>query len=307
MNLINLVVPVATLASFLIFLLLIDRVLVKIVVKNKNKRDRLRLIENISQVANDKGDNLLSKFINKSSSSLYETFLKVSPIGTRERINENLKISGLNKTFTPSMWIWFRLLLGIIFPLLFISLFISFDVVTGKLITILILLMVMINTMLSLIVKIKIKSRKKQIVRDLPDVIDLVTVSVEAGLSFDGAIDRVMKSVDSPVTDEFGIMLKEVRMGKQRKDALREMMKRCDVPDMTTLLGSIIQADDLGVSVTSILRIQSKQLREKRRQRAREQSLKAPIKLLFPILLFIFPTIFVILLAPVLIQMAEIF
>lgn len=300
---------IITLMAFLIFLLIINRLLVKLVIKDKNKRDRLRYVENINdqQIIDNKNENMISKFIAASSESLYKIVLKISPSGTKDRINSNLKTSGLNKSFTPSRWIWFRVLVGFIFPILFVSLFASLDVALSSLALLNIVFILTINLMMSVLIKSKIGNRKKQITKDLPDVMDLVTVSVEAGLSFDGAIDRVIKAINSPVTEEFAIMLKEVRMGKQRKDALREMSQRCDVADMTTLLGSIIQADELGVSVSNILRIQAKQLREKRRQRAREKSLKAPIKLLFPIILFIFPTIFVLLLAPVLISMSEMF
>lgn len=300
---------VITLMVFLVFLLIINRLLVKIVIKDKNKRDRLKYVERINEddINLEKNENRIGKFISKSSELLYNIVLKISPNGTKDRINSSLKISGLNKSFTPSRWIWFRVLIGLVFPLLFVSLFASLEVGISSLLLLSLVFILIINLMINLLIKSKVTNRKKQITRDLPDVMDLVTVSVEAGLSFDGAIDRVIKAINSPVTEEFAIMLKEVRMGKLRKDALREMSLRCNVADMTSLLGSIIQADELGVSVSNILRIQAKQLREKRRQRAREKSLKAPIKLLFPIILFIFPTIFVLLLAPVLISMSELF
>lgn len=300
---------IITLMAFLVFLLIINRLLVKLVIKDKNKRDRLKYVETINDenVEVLKNENVMGKFIASSSESLYKTVLRISPSGTKDRINTNLKRSGLNKSFTPSRWIWLRVLVGLIFPVLFVGLFASLEVGIGSLVLLMLVFILIINLIMSLLIKSKITNRKKQITKDLPDVMDLVTVSVEAGLSFDGAIDRVIKAIHSPVTEEFAIMLKEVRMGKQRKDAMREMSARCNVADMTTLLGSIIQADELGVSVSNILRIQAKQLREKRRQRAREKSLKAPIKLLFPIILFIFPTIFVLLLAPVLISMSEIF
>lgn len=300
---------IITLMAFLLFLLIINRILVKVIIVDKNKRDRLKYVEKINDqdINLVENKNLISRFIVSSSEFLYKTVLKVSPNGTKDRINNNLKTSGLNKSFTPSRWIWFRVLVGFIFPVVFVSLFASLDVGFGSLFTLSVIFILVMNILLSVFIKSKISNRRKSMTRDLPDVMDLVTVSVEAGLSFDGAIDRVISAIKSPVTEEFAIMLKEVRMGKSRKDALREMSLRCNTSDMTTLLGSIIQADELGVSIGNILRIQSKQLREKRRQRAREKSLKAPIKLLFPIILFIFPTIFVLLLAPVLISMSIMF
>lgn len=294
---------------FLMTLFITSRFLSKVLIKDKIRRKRVEYVEHIgSDYSVDTGEkSSLDKFIMESAEYFYKAVLKYSPVGTKDRIVMNLRTSGLYKSFSPSRWIWLKVVIGFVFPVAVALLFIGLDVPVWKIIYVAFIFVVTTNLGMTIIIKSMIKTRKSQIVKDLPDVMDLVTVSVEAGLSFDGAIDRVISAIDSPVTEEFSIMLKEVRMGKVRKEALREMSKRCDVSDMTTLLGSIIQADELGVSMGNILRIQSKQLREKRRQRAREKSLKAPIKLLFPIIFFIFPTIFVLLLAPVLISMSKVF
>lgn len=294
---------------FLMTMYLTSRFLGKVLIKDKARRKRVEYVENMGKdYSLETGDkSSLDRFIVESAEYFYKTILKISPVGTKDRIIMNLRTSGLYKSFSPSRWIWLKIVIGFIFPIVISLLFIGLEVPAWKIIYVACIFIVTANLGMTIIIKSMIKTRKSQIVKDLPDVMDLVTVSVEAGLSFDGAIDRVINAIDSPVTEEFSIMLKEVRMGKVRKEALREMGKRCDVSDMTTLLGSIIQADELGVSMGNILRIQSKQLREKRRQRAREKSLKAPIKLLFPIIFFIFPTIFVLLLAPVLISMSKVF
>lgn len=149
--------------------------------------------------------------------------------------------------------------------------------------------------------------RKSRMLKELPDVLDLITVSVEAGLSFDGAVDRLVKTQESYLSDEFSVLLKHIKMGKNRKEALREFAKRIDLSEITSFVSSIIQGEELGVAIGNILRIQSKQIRDKTRERIRERSMKAPIKMLFPIIFFIFPVIFIILLGPALIQITRIF
>lgn len=151
----------------------------------------------------------------------------------------------------------------------------------------------------------KAKHRGKEIQRDLPDILDLLTVSVEAGLGFDAALVKVVERKKGPLADEFGIVLREIRVGKPRKDALRELSERVTVDDITSLVSAVIQADQLGVGISNILRIQAEQVRTKRRQQAEEAAMKAPIKMLFPLVFFIFPTLFVVLLGPAIIQIAE--
>lgn len=141
--------------------------------------------------------------------------------------------------------------------------------------------------------------RKKSITNALPDVLDLLTVSVEAGLAFDGAIAKVIDKMPGPIAEEFGSILQEMKLGKSKRDALKDMAKRVDVQDLTTFVGAIVQADQLGVSIGNVLRLQSQQMREKRRQRAKEKAMKAPVKMLIPMILFIFPTIFSVLIGPV--------
>jgi tight adherence protein C len=144
----------------------------------------------------------------------------------------------------------------------------------------------------------KIRKRKKDIQKSLPDAIDLLTISVEAGLGFDPALQRVAEKWDNELTREFRHLLQDMRIGKQRREALREVSLRCGVDDLRVFISSIIQADQLGVSITQVLRVQSQQMRVKRRQRAEELAHKAPIKMLFPMVFLIFPAMYVIILGP---------
>lgn len=153
--------------------------------------------------------------------------------------------------------------------------------------------------------RIKIKSRQEQILKELPDVLDLLTVSVEAGLGFDSALSRVVQKVKGPLSIEFSTALQEIKMGKQRKDALKDLGTRTGVDELNTFINAIIQADQLGVSIGNVLRVQSVQQRNSRRQRIEEKAMKAPIKMLLPMVFFIFPTIFIVILAPAVIQLIE--
>ncbi|HOV79623.1 MAG TPA: type II secretion system F family protein [Bacillota bacterium] len=149
--------------------------------------------------------------------------------------------------------------------------------------------------------------RKQEIEKGLPDVLDLLTVSVEAGLGFDGALMKVVEKTRGVLSREFTSMLQEVKMGKPRIEALRDMSYRVSVDDFSTFAGSVILADKLGISIGNVLRLQSEQIRQKRRQRAEEAAMKAPIKILIPTVFFIFPAIFVVLLGPAAIQITRAF
>lgn len=151
----------------------------------------------------------------------------------------------------------------------------------------------------------KIKDRKNNIQTSLADAIDLLTISVEAGLGFDPALSRVADKWENELTWEFRRMLHEMRIGKSRREAMRELAIRCNVDDLNVFVSSIIQADQLGVSITQVLRTQSRQLRIRRRQRAQEQAQKAPIKMLFPMALLIFPALYVVILGPAIPRLLE--
>lgn len=147
-----------------------------------------------------------------------------------------------------------------------------------------------------------IKARRRQISRSLPYVLDLLCVSVEAGLAFDGAMQKVAEKVEGPLSEEFRQVAYEVRIGKLRRDALRDMRDRCRVEDLNTFIAAVIQAERLGLGIGQVLRVQSEQLRNVRRERAREQAMKIPIKMLFPLIFLILPALFIVVLGPAVIQ-----
>jgi tight adherence protein C len=144
----------------------------------------------------------------------------------------------------------------------------------------------------------QIKKRKHNILKALPDALDLLTISVEAGLAFDLALTRVADKWDNELSKEFKRALTDTRLGRSRRDALKEMAQRTGVDDVQTFVAAIIQAEQLGVSIGKILRIQSDQMRIRRRQRAEEAAHKAPILMLIPMAFLIFPSLFVVILGP---------
>ncbi|MFN8451105.1 MAG: type II secretion system F family protein [Anaerolineae bacterium] len=146
--------------------------------------------------------------------------------------------------------------------------------------------------------KSKIKRRQEAIWRALPDALDLLVICVEAGLGFDMAMGKVYEKWENDLAIAFGRVLREIQLGKLRRDALRDMANRMDVPDITAFVAAIIQADQLGVSMSKILRVQSDQMRVKRRQRAQEKAHQAPVKMMLPMVFLIFPSLWIVLLGP---------
>jgi tight adherence protein C len=151
----------------------------------------------------------------------------------------------------------------------------------------------------------KIRKRQESIVKALPDALDLLVICVEAGLGFDAAMGKVYEKWDNELALAFGRVLREIQLGKLRRDALKDMSSRMDVPDVNSFTAAIIQAEQLGVSMAKILRVQSDQMRVKRRQRAQEKAQQAPVKMMIPMVLLIFPSIWVVLLGPSVIKIMD--
>ena len=151
----------------------------------------------------------------------------------------------------------------------------------------------------------RIRKRAEEMVLELPDALDLLTISVEAGLGFDAALAKVVEKMEGPLVNEFRQALAEIRMGRTRREALRDVASRADSQPINNFIGAIVQAEQLGVPIAKVLQIQSNQLRIERRQRAEEAAAKAPVKMLFPMVGCIFPTIFIVILGPAVITVMK--
>ncbi len=157
------------------------------------------------------------------------------------------------------------------------------------------------------IVNSKIKSRQEKIRAQLPDALDLLAVSVEAGLGFDSAVSKLTESLEGPLIDEFNLTLSEIRVGESRPEALRKLSERAQVTELSAFTRALIQADTLGISLGRILRVQAADTRERRQSLAEERAMKAPIKMLFPTVLFIFPSMFIVTIGPAFLSLTSLF
>jgi tight adherence protein C len=151
----------------------------------------------------------------------------------------------------------------------------------------------------------RVRGRQRLIVRAMPDALDLITTCVEAGLGLDAALARVVEKGSGPLVDELSHTLREVVMGRRRRDALTDMAQRTGAEDLISFINSIVQAEQLGVSIAQVLRVQADQMRMRRRQRAEQSAREAPVKMLFPLVFFIFPALLVAILGPAVINIGR--
>lgn len=151
----------------------------------------------------------------------------------------------------------------------------------------------------------KAQHRSEAVRRALPDSLDLLTISVESGLAFDAAMAQVARNTEGPLADEFARVLREIQIGSGRSDALRALSERTDVEELQAFLNSMVQAEKLGIPIADVLRVQAAEIRLKRTQRIEEQAMKLPVKIVFPLLLCIFPALFIVIIGPAAISIYE--
>jgi tight adherence protein C len=230
--------------------------------------------------------------------------MRFTPQGWAERTTKGLIISGFYPRIDANSWAVIRVIAMITAFLGW--LFVRGYVTGGMGSLILIVVFVLLGFQgPQVIMKRRIDDRRAAIEKDLPDVIDLLVISVEAGLGFEAALGRVVQNVPGDLSDEFSRMLQETRVGVSRHEAMRSLAERTDVDDLNSFILAMNQADAFGVSVSRMLRVQADEIRVRRRQRAQERAFAAPVKMVFPLVLCIFPSIFVVLLGPAVIQIAN--
>ncbi len=228
--------------------------------------------------------------------------VRFTPARTLESASHNLDLAGNPNNWTPSQFFGIRIIASGALGALILVLMIATKQPFIQALGFTALFAVLGYTLPGLWLGTKIRSRKASIIRSLPDALDLLTICVEAGLGFDQAMQKVAEKWDDELSRALARVLHEIRLGKARREALRDMADRMDVSDVTSFIAAVIQAEQLGVSIAKVLRIQSDQMRVRRRQRAEEKAHQAPVKMLFPMVFLIFPAIWVVLLGPAILQ-----
>ncbi len=302
---IYLVILFSFITLFLIFKLIMDNLF-------KSKKQISMRLNMIYKEKSKEEENYLNqpffiRLVRPLLDNVSKTILKITPKEFISTFENKVVMAGNPFNLSTKDWINIHLITLITLPLITLIIYFNFNLPLKK-----VILSIICELAAGLIVPNFLLSRKKtirqkQIQNTLPDVIDLLTVSVEAGLGFDGALAKVIEKMPGPLAEEFDNVLQEIKVGRHKRDALKDMADRIGIQDLTTFIGSIIQADQLGVSIGKVLRIQSEQMRTARKQRAQEKAMKAPIKMLIPMVLFIFPTIFTVLLGPAVIKLMDVF
>ncbi len=227
---------------------------------------------------------------------------RLTPANTLESTRHKLDLAGNPNNWTPSEFYGVRAIASIgLGVLVFVVLLIAKAETTAQ-IGMTLLFVVLGYLLPGLWLGSKIRNRKANVIKSMPDALDLLTICVEAGLGFDQAMQKVAEKWDNELSRAFGRVLHEIRLGKTRREALRDVADRIDVGDMTSFVAAVIQSEQLGVSISKVLRIQSDQMRVRRRQRAEEKAHQAPVKMLFPMVFLIFPSIWIVLLGPAILQ-----
>jgi tight adherence protein C len=235
---------------------------------------------------------------------LAKLVLRIHPKTTVDGVRGRLHAAGLGRTVSPTGFLAAKaavgiggLLLGMIFGTVAGGVGLLLGVALGG-----------VGFLApDLVVSLRARKRRDLIRAQLPDALDLLAVSVEAGLGFDGALSKLTDNMDGPLTEEFGLTLNEIRIGESRQDALKKLSERCDTPEVSGFSRAIIQAEQLGISLGRILRVQATDTRLRRQAAAEEKAMKAPIKMLFPTVLFIFPAMFLVILGPAFLNLSKIF
>jgi tight adherence protein C len=238
---------------------------------------------------------------------LTEMAQKMTPQHTMKAMEQKLRVAGLLYKISPAQFFTIRIISLVIGGALGIVFAATSATSTGQT-----RLMMMGGGLLlgyllpDLYVSNRTKKRQAEVLKALPDALDLLTICVEAGLGFDAAMSKVADKWDNELSLAFRRAVQEMQLGKLRREALRDMAESLDVADVTSFVAAIVQADQLGVSMAKVMRIQSEQMRMKRRQRAEEKARQAPVKIMIPLVFFIFPTIFIILLGPAVLQVKDV-
>src|SRR5689334_20645522 len=250
-------------------------------------------------------EGLRERVVAPLSDVLSKWALKVNPKSSKDSVGRKLMAAGVGYKISPTGYLALKGLLAIV------GLFIGSMLGASRGASGLILGALMAGALGFLgpdyALTLKARGRKEKIRSDLPDALDLLAVSVEAGLGFDASLAKLGEYMEGPLADEFALTLSEMRIGESRSEALKRMSDRVDAPELSAFTRAIIQADQLGTTLGRILRVQAADARLRRQAAAEEKAMKAPIKMLFPTVLFIFPAIFLVILGPAFMNLEKVF
>ena len=271
---------------------------------------RLRILYRVNSLVEQKEHNLeedpyslpfKERIIIPVFKKMENSIVRWTPASLKMKELHLLRMAGYPHNLTLQEWTTVRIIIWFLVGGLFTLLGMNQEVITNS------LLLIITGWILGYMapvfyLKKKKEERSREMEKGLPYVLDILTVSVNAGLGFDSSLIKVVEKTKGTLSDEFNKTLQEMKMGKSRREALKDLGERSGVDDMVQFTSSIIQAEQLGVRIGNVLKVQSEDMRNKRRQRAEEKAMKAPIKILFPLVLFIFPAIFIVILGPAVIN-----
>jgi tight adherence protein C len=255
----------------------------------------------------DKADDVLKfrdRVVGPAVQRLAAITLRLNPRTNVEAIGARLMSAGLGQRVTPGSFLAVKgagLVGGVVVGLILTA---SGSVPLGLVSTVVLGAVGFMGP--EVLLSSRIRSRRDAVRVDLPDALDLLAVSVEAGLGFDGAITKLTEHMEGPLVQEFSMMLSEIRIGEARQTALKNMATRVDAPELSSFVRAVVQADQLGISLGRILRVQAADSRLRRQAAAEERAMKAPIKMIFPTVLCIFPAMFIVLLGPALMNILKV-
>jgi tight adherence protein C len=298
-------------------ILAIAVVLVVIGIRNPYSENDMRLFERLGDFSKSGEQVDLEKLelslpftervIYPLARKLGEITLRFTPQNWISRINRRLELAGRSSKVDATVFLTLQFIFGLLiggFTFTLLKL-LGNNIPAGR-----VFLFTLVMTLLGFYLphfqlSSSITNRQKQVRKDMPDALDLLTICVEAGLGFDAAMARVAEKWNSPLSMAFARVIQEVQLGKLRREALHDMQENIGISELTSFVAAIIQSEQLGVSMSKVLRVQADQMRVRRRQLAEEEAHKAPIKMLIPMAFLMFPSLLIILLAPAVLQIIK--
>lgn len=270
---------------------------------DNNVKDRLQTIKDVTSGEQEESRSFFERLVQPVYNRLFGFFSRFTPANVSEEYEDLLVGAGLQKKYTPIQLVTNQILLSSVVALYSVYVMRTFF---GGINVPFLLFRIIVSGYLPLYyLRRKSKARNKRIQNALPNFLDMIYISVEAGLSFDAAMNITAKKTDNELAEEISRAMNEINKGRIREDALYSIAERTNVDDVRTFIATIIQSEKLGSNISNVLRIQSDVIREKRKQRAEEEINKMPIKMLIPLVFLLLPSLFVVIMGPAFITISQ--